>query len=101
MMPRGRAELEWELAARQRESDDLRLEMDHLRHSVAGEVDRMWTSAWKSPDTVDAKVRARLAGHAPYQALRARRRELDEACRVLRRQLEREQETELEKGSTP
>ena len=94
-MPRGRAELERELAARQRESDDLRLEMEHVRHSVAGDVDRTWTSAWKSPDTVDAKVRARLAGHGPYQALRARRRELDEACQTLR------QELELEKGSTP
>ena len=64
-----------------------------MRHSVAGEVDRTWTSAWKSPDTVDAKIRARLAGHAPYQALRARQRELDESCRALR--------CELEKGPTP
>ena len=92
-MPRGRAELERELATRERESDDLRLEMEHVRHSVAGEVDRTWTSAWKSPETVDAKVRARLAGHAPYQALRARQRELAEACQTLRH--------DLEKGSTP
>ena len=87
-MPRGRMELEAELATRQRESDDLRLEMEHVRQSVAGEVDRGWTSAWKSPDTVDAKVRARLAGHGAYQALRHRQRELNDLCLSLRRQLE-------------
>jgi hypothetical protein len=43
-------------------------------------VDRTWTSAWKSPDTVDAKVRARLAGHREYQALRARKRQLEEGA---------------------
>jgi hypothetical protein len=93
MMPRLRAELERELTARQRESDDLALEMEHVRHSVAGEVDRTWTSAWKSPETVDAKVRARLAGHGGYQALRLRQRALTEQCRTL--------QDELEKGSTP
>ncbi|MDQ1504448.1 MAG: hypothetical protein QOD57_2175, partial [Actinomycetota bacterium] len=39
-----------------------------------------WTSAWKSPDTVDAKVRARLAGHKEYQALRVRQRELEKGA---------------------
>jgi len=92
-MPRGRAELERELVARQRESDNLRLEMEQVRHAVAGEVDRTWTSAWKSPDTVDAKVRARLAGHGGYQALRVRQRELTDLCATL--------QDELEKGSTP
>jgi hypothetical protein len=92
MMPRLRGELERELATRQRESDDLALEMEHLRHSVAGEVDRTWTSAWKSPETVDAKVRARLAGHGGYQALRVRQRELTQLCRML--------QDRLEKGST-
>jgi hypothetical protein len=93
MMPRLRTELERELSARQRESDDLAREMEHLRHSVAGEVDRTWTSAWKSPETVDAKVRARLAGHHEYQALRLRHRALTELCRTL--------QADLEKGSTP
>jgi hypothetical protein len=99
MMPRVREDLERELAVRERESDDLRLEMEQVRHSMAGEVDRTWTSAWKSPETVDAKIRARLAGHAPYQALRARQRELDEACRSRRSELETG--SELEKGMTP
>jgi len=52
-------------------------QLDAVRQAVASEVDRTWTSAWKSPDTVDAKVRARLAGHREYQALRARKRELE------------------------
>jgi hypothetical protein len=52
-------------------------ELDALRQTVAAEVDTTWTSAWKSPDTVDAKVRARLAGHKEYQALRVRIRELE------------------------
>lgn len=53
-------------------------QLDAVRQAVADEVERTWTSPWKSPDTVDAKVRARLAGHAEYQALRARKRQLEE-----------------------
>ena len=59
------------------ELDAVRAELDALRGTVAAEVDSTWTSAWKSPDTVDAKVRARLAGHKEYQALRVRIRELE------------------------
>ena len=55
-------------------------QLDAVRRAVASEVDRTWTSAWKSPDTVDAKVRARLAGHREYQALRARKRQLEEGA---------------------
>ena len=55
-------------------------QLDSLRQAVASEVDRTWTSAWKSPETVDAKVRARLAGHREYQALRARKRQLEEGA---------------------
>jgi hypothetical protein len=53
------------------------VQLDAVRQAVASEVDSTWTSPWKSPDTVDAKVRARLAGHKEYQALRARKRELE------------------------
>ena len=60
------------------ELDAVCLQLDAVRRAVADEVDRTWTSAWKSPDTVDAKVRARLAGHQEYQALRARKRALEE-----------------------
>jgi hypothetical protein len=59
------------------ELEAVRAELDALRRTVAAEVDSTWTSAWKSPDTVDAKVRARLAGHKQYQALRVRIRELE------------------------
>lgn len=64
------------------ELDAVCLQLDTVRRAVASEVERTWTSPWKSPDTVDAKVRARLAGHREYQALRARKRELEEErCR--------------------
>jgi hypothetical protein len=59
------------------ELDAVRVQLDTVRKAVAAEVDSTWTSAWKSPDTVDAKVRARLAGHKEYQALRVRQRELE------------------------
>jgi hypothetical protein len=59
------------------ELEAVRVQLDAVRQAVAAEVDRTWTSAWKSPDTVDAKVRARLAGHKEYQALRVRQRELE------------------------
>jgi hypothetical protein len=58
----------------------VRAELDALRRTIADEVDSTWTSAWKSPDTVDAKVRARLAGHKEYQALRARKRQLEQGA---------------------
>jgi hypothetical protein len=60
------------------ELDAVCRELEAVRQAVATEVDSTWTSAWKSPDTVDAKVRARLAGHREYQALRARKRELEQ-----------------------
>ena len=59
------------------ELEAVRAQLDALRQTVAAEVDTTWPSAWKSPDTVDAKVRARLAGHKEYQALRVRIRELE------------------------
>jgi len=59
------------------ELEAVRAELDALRRTVAADVDSTWTSAWKSPDTVDAKVRARLAGNKEYQALRVRIRELE------------------------
>lgn len=92
-MHSAREELEQQLTASDRESDDLRLQLDAIRQAVAMEVDRTWPSAWKSPETVDAKLRARLAGHGRYQALRVRQRELDERRRSLT--------TEIEKGSGP
>jgi hypothetical protein len=59
------------------ELEAVRVQLAAVRQAVAAEVDSTWTSAWKSPDTVDAKVRARLAGHKEYQALRVRQRELE------------------------
>ncbi|HKY77633.1 MAG TPA: hypothetical protein VJS45_15975 [Acidimicrobiia bacterium] len=60
------------------ELDAVCLQLDAVRRTVASEVESTWTSAWKSPETVDAKVRARLAGHREYQALRARKRQLEQ-----------------------
>lgn len=60
------------------ELDAVCRQLEAVRQAVASEVDSTWTSPWKSPDTVDAKVRARLAGHREYQALRARKRELEQ-----------------------
>jgi hypothetical protein len=62
------------------ELDAVCAQLDAVRQAVASEVDRTWTSAWKSPETVDAKVRARLAGHREYQALRTRKRQLEQGA---------------------
>ena len=59
------------------ELDAVCTQLDGVRRAVALEVESTLTSPWKSPDTVDAKVRARLAGNREYQALRARKRELE------------------------
>jgi len=82
-----RAEIERQLAEADQQSDEVRLQMDAVREAVASDVDSGWTSAWKSPETVDAKCRARLAGHAQYQGLRVRQRELDALRRSLTGQL--------------
>ena len=63
------------------ELDAVRTQLEAVRRAVMTEVERTWPSAWKSPDTVDAKVRARLAGHREYQALRARKAELEKGSR--------------------
>ena len=76
-------ELERQRAEADQETEDIRQRMDTIHQEVADEVDSGWTSAFKSADTVDAKVRARLSGHKEYQALRARRRELEELRRSL------------------
>lgn len=88
MTESARAHLERQLAAADRECDGVRGQLDAVREAVASEVDRTWPSPWKSPDTVDAKVRARLAGHGEYQKLRLRQRELDELRRSLTGRLE-------------
>ena len=93
MRKRLREELERQIADADRESDALLLRLGAIREAVAADVDRTWSSPWKSPDTVDAKLRARLAGHGEYQALRVRQRELEEQRRSLG--------IELEKGSSP
>ncbi|HEV8420668.1 MAG TPA: hypothetical protein VGR13_04865 [Actinomycetota bacterium] len=100
MMSSAREELEQQLSAADRESDDLRLQLDSIREAVAIEVDRTWTSPWKSPETVDAKLRARLAGHGGYQALRVRQRELDQQRRSLTSEIEKGP-ADIEKGSGP
>ena len=63
------------------ELDAVCVQLDAVRRAMVDEVDRTWTSPWKSPDTVDAKVRARLAGHSEYQTLRARKRDLEQGRR--------------------
>jgi glycine betaine/choline ABC-type transport system substrate-binding protein len=88
MTDSSREELEQQLAAADREKDDLRLQMDTVRQAVASEVESGWSSPFKSEDTLDAMVRARLAGRAEYQTLRARQRELDELRRSLTSQLD-------------
>ena len=74
-------DLERQRAEADQETEDIRQRMETIHQEVASEVDSSWTSAFKSEDTVDAKVRARLSGHREYQALRARRRELEEQRR--------------------
>ncbi len=76
-------DLERQLAAADEETEDIRQRMETIHQEVASEVESGWTSAFKSEATMDAKVRARLSGHKEYQALRTRRRELEELRRSL------------------
>jgi hypothetical protein len=83
-----REELERQLVAADRETDDVRVRMDTIRQAVVNQVESGWSSPWKSPETVDAKVRAWLSGNGEFQALLARQRKLAELRRSLTSQLD-------------
>lgn len=106
-MTENREEVEGRLAAADREADDVQRQLTSVRQDVATEVEKGWTSPWKSPDTVDAKIRAWLAGNGEYQALRVRQRDLEERRRSLLTQLGAPPAAHLadaappEKGPTP
>lgn len=87
VMDSGKEGIERQLAEADEEIGDVRLRMDKIREAVTKEVDSGWTSPWKSPDTFDVMVRARLSGNGEYQALRTRHRELEELQESLSSQL--------------
>lgn len=88
MTDNGREGIERQLAAAEEEIGDVCGRMDAIREAVGGEVDSGWASPWKSPDTVDVMIRARLTSHGEYQALRTRHRELEELQRSLAHRLD-------------
>lgn len=54
----------------------LEAKMDEYRAATEAEVLKAWTSPWRGPDTVKAKVDARLASNMDFRAALTEAREL-------------------------
>lgn len=52
--------------------------MNEIREELAAEVDRNWSSPWRSPDVFEAKVTARLSSHDEYRSLLDRTRQVEQ-----------------------
>ncbi len=84
-----REELEGRLDAAQRELAELRRRMDEIKGELAADVDRQWVSPWRTPETFEVKVSARLSGHAEYRSLVGRVREVERERTALVAELDR------------
>ncbi|MGH8571631.1 MAG: hypothetical protein ACREX8_03520 [Gammaproteobacteria bacterium] len=65
-----------------RELQDLRERMGTIKQEVAADVERKWTTPWRTPDVFDLKVATRLTGHTEYRALRVRVKQVEAALAV-------------------
>jgi hypothetical protein len=50
----------------------MRERMAVIKQEAADEVDRKWTSPWRTPQVFDLKVKTRLTAHEEYRSLQAR-----------------------------
>lgn len=66
-----------QLETARRERHELQRRMERIKEDVAADVEANWPAMWRSPELVDAKVRARLSGHEQYQELLHRVREME------------------------
>lgn len=66
-------------AAGRQELQDLRERMGEIKKEVAADVERRWTTPWRTPDVFDLKVTTRLTGHTEYRSLRVRVKEVEAA----------------------
>ncbi|MFY9808676.1 MAG: hypothetical protein WCC38_01790 [Pseudonocardiaceae bacterium] len=51
---------------------EMRERMAVIKQEAADEVERKWTSPWRTPQVFDLKVKTRLTAHEEYRSLQAR-----------------------------
>jgi hypothetical protein len=85
----GRAELEsrYELARQQRQ--ELRRKMDAIKQEVADDVDRNWSSMWRTDEMFEVQLSARLSSHEEYRSLVGQVRDVEAVEAVLAEELDR------------
>jgi hypothetical protein len=59
------------------ELEQLRERMAVIKEEAAADVDRKWGSAWRTQETFDLKVKARLSNSNEYRSLRGRVQEAE------------------------
>lgn len=64
-----RTQLEGRHQAARQELQELRQKMDVIKQEVADEVDRNWTSMWRTDEMFDLKVSATLSSNDEYRSL--------------------------------
>lgn len=69
--------------AGRRELVHLRERMSVIKGEVAADVERKWTTPWRTPDVFELKVQTRLSGHTEYRSLRARLKQIEADLAVL------------------
>jgi len=65
--------------AERRELQNLHERMGVIREEVTADVERKWTTPWRTPAVFDLKVTTRLMGHTEYRSLRVRIEQVEAA----------------------
>lgn len=85
---RGRAELESRRRAAREQLHELHEKMDAIKQEVAADVDRKWTSMWRTDEMFDLKVSSRLGSHEEFRSLLGQTRTLEAEEAMLTEELD-------------
>ena len=69
------AEVQGGVDAVRQELEQLRQRMAVIKQEATVEVDRNWSSPWRTPAMFDLKVKTKLTGHQEYRSLQDRVRD--------------------------
>jgi hypothetical protein len=70
------AEAQGGVDALRQELERLRQRMAVIKQEATAEVDRNWSSPWRTPSMFDLKVKTRLTSHQEYRSLQDRVRDV-------------------------
>lgn len=84
-----RAELESRYELARQERQELRRKMDAIKQEVADDVDRNWSSMWRTDEMFEVQLSARLSAHEEYRSLVGQVRDIEAVETMLARELDR------------